>query len=83
MKRYLIILFCFLGSASIAQQSAIDSLLRVAGKSTGTDQVDLLNAVAYKYLAYQPLKGQHLSTWATLNFARAIMRLPSSMERKR
>ena len=46
MKRYLIILFCFLGSAAIAQQSAIDSLLRVAGKSTGTDQVDLLNAVA-------------------------------------
>ena len=42
MKRYLIILVCFLGSAAIAQQSAIDSLLRVAGKSTGTDQVDLL-----------------------------------------
>ena len=64
MKRYLIILFCFLGSASIAQQSAIDSLLRVAGKSTGTNQVDLLNAVAYKYLGYQPLKGQQFALQA-------------------
>lgn len=64
MKRYLIILFCFLGSASIAQQSAIDSLLRLAAKSTGTDQVDLLNAVAYKYLAYQPLKGHQFALQA-------------------
>lgn len=67
----LLLTLLFLASLSVsAQQSSIDSLTRLLPTLSDTNQVNALNYIAYKYLAFEPPKAKQYANKALLQAQR-------------